>query len=289
LVPLPQPEELASFYPPVYTFATDLAETNSLQRFLRKFEYAAFYRLQYRGQVNTVLTHVAHQPPSGRRLLDIGCGRGLRLLEFQSRGWQVYGADFDDSCVRYLRDTLGIPAVCADVADVAEHYPSESFDLVTAFHLIEHIPNVSSALAACFNLLKPSGWLAIACPLADNPGLRLFGTHWSGISEAPRHLTIPSVRGLLEAVQENGFRNPTVLPDHFLNCAGLYALSLVPMANTTSATGRGFLGAVAARLLGGIGLVAGCLARVAEKTTGAAPACGILLAQKPTSEEMARL
>ncbi|MCS6864758.1 MAG: class I SAM-dependent methyltransferase [Gemmataceae bacterium] len=284
LHPIPRWEEVASFYPPVYTFTYDLAEANSLKRRLTRWEYRAFYRPQYHGQANIVLRHLAHQPPPGRKLLDIGCGRGLRLLEFRARGWDVHGADFDSACVHYLRHTLGIPAVCADAASVGQHYPHHSFDLVTAFHLLEHLPDVSSVLAVGFDLLKPGGWLAIACPLADNPGLRLFGTHWCAVSEAPRHMTIPSRRGLILAAMNHGFQNPTVLPDHFFQCAATYALSAVPMANTTSAMARGFVGALTARLLGGIGLIGGLLARAIEITSGAAPSCGILLARKPARE-----
>lgn len=285
LVPLPRPDELASFYPPVYTFGTDLGDTGRWRQLLTRLEYAIFYRPQYRGQVATVLAHVARTPPPGRKLLDLGCGRGLRLIEFRARGWEVHGADIDAAAVRYLRDALGVPAVQADAVAATQIFPPASFDLVTAFHLVEHLPDVAAALAGCFALLTPGGWLAVACPLADCLGLHWFGSQWVSLTEAPRHVAVPSVRGLVLAARRAGFVGATVVPDHWLNCAAVYALSAVPVTATTMTMARGFFGAVTARLLGGLGLLAGLAARVVEGTTGAAPACGILLARKPWSGE----
>lgn len=282
LVPLPRSQDLAAFYPPVYTFGTDLGGASRFKRLLTRLEYAAFFRPQYRGQAGAVLAGIAKAPPPRRRLLDLGCGRGMRLLEFRARGWDVHGTDFAPDAVRYLRECHGIPAVCTDVAGVADHFPPESFDLVTAFHLFEHLPDVAGAFAACFALLKPGGWLAVAAPLADTPGLRWFGRRWVSLAEAPRHVSIPSTRGLLRAGRASGFTDLAVVPDHLLNCAGVYALSALPNTNTTRTAGRGFFGALAARLLGCMGLIAGFLGRAVEATTGAVPPCGILLARKPT-------
>jgi len=282
LVPLPRSQDLAAFYPPVYTFGTDLGGASRFKRLLTWLEYAAFFRPQYRGQAGAVLAGIAKAPPPHRRLLDLGCGRGMRLLEFRARGWDVHGTDFAPDAVRYLRECHGIPAVCTDVAGVADHFPPESFDLVTAFHLFEHLPDVAGAFAACFALLKPGGWLAVAAPLADTPGLRWFGRRWVSLAEAPRHVSIPSTRGLLRAAGAAGFCDGRVVADQLLNCAAVYALSAVPAATTTATTGKGFLGALWGRLRGGVGLIAGFLGRAVEATTGAVPPCGILLARKPT-------
>src|SRR5437764_1184158 len=81
-------------------------------------------------------------------------------------GFEVHGLDVQPDVVRYLREELAIPAECADVSEMARSHPPGSFDLITTFFLIEHIPDVRGAIAAMYGLLKPGGWLAAAVPFA---------------------------------------------------------------------------------------------------------------------------
>lgn len=54
--------------------------------------------------------------------------------------------DFQPEAVDYLRQQLGIPAVCADAAQAAKHFPPASFDVITAFYVLEHVPDVQAVL-----------------------------------------------------------------------------------------------------------------------------------------------
>src|SRR3989442_1636035 len=159
LSPFPKANELASLYPPVYSFALDLGRENPFRRFLARLEYRFFFRPQYEAQARRVLRGIDWQGARGQRLLDVGCGPGLRLITFRRRGFDVRGMDFQPEVVEYLRKELGIPAVCTDVHGLAECFPPTSFDLITAFSVLEHVPSVEAALESCFRLLNPCRWL----------------------------------------------------------------------------------------------------------------------------------
>lgn len=248
LVPLPKAEDLAAFYPPVYSFTPELGKRSGLARVLAGLEYHLFFRPQYLAQVRQVVRAVG--PGSGKKLLDVGCGRGLRLLEFRRLGYDVHGLDLQPDVVRYLTDELRIPAVCAEVGAASEHYPAGSFDVVTAYYLMEHIPDVVGFLAACHRLLKPGGVLAVAIPFVDSWQAGLFGKRWINVTEAPRHLTLPTQKGTTAAFRRPGFDAVEFVPDSVLNCAGAFASSAVTGATLTHAYGKGGAVAMLKRFVG---------------------------------------
>jgi SAM-dependent methyltransferase len=281
LDPLPRTDELPGFYPPVYSFTLELGGQSGFKRLLGKAEYHLFFRPQYRNQVRRVMRACGWKRGDGKKLLDIGCGRGLRLLEFRRLGFDVHGLDVQDDVVRYLREELHIPAECADVSAMGRFHPPESFDLITTFFLIEHIPDVREALAAMFEILKPGGWMAAAVPFIDSVQAGLFGRRWINVTEAPRHLSLPTQMGMTAAGRAAGFDQVTIVPDSALNCAGQIASSLIPGATITHVYGQSKLKPLVARAVGAGAMFASvpwCLFE--NHVLGRAP-LGIVVARKP--------
>jgi len=73
----------------------------------------------------------------GRTVLDYGCGRGESLQIYSEAGFQVTGADLDPECVR-LASRFG-SSVLLDVEDPVGQFGEKSFDVVTCFHVLEHV------------------------------------------------------------------------------------------------------------------------------------------------------
>jgi hypothetical protein len=154
--------------------------------------------------------------------------------------------------------------------------------LVTAFYLLEHVPDVEQVLAGCLRVLKPGGWLAAVVPICDGLQARLFGPRWLHVTEAPRHLSLPSRRGLIFAAERVGFESAQLSSDSALNCAGIVAGSLLPGSDLTSAYGRRrWVVPMLRRLAGGVCAVAALPACLAENYLLGRTSHGILLARKP--------
>jgi SAM-dependent methyltransferase len=281
LRPTPCEADLLGYYPPAYSFATGLDAGSRLKRCLSALEYVLFYRPMYRADARKAVRNTHASATSRGRVLDVGCGRGMRLLAFRRLGYEVFGTDFQPEVVESLRTQWGIPALCADAGNLDQVFEKESFDIVTAYHVIEHLLDASGLLRRCHALLKPGGWLAVAAPLSDSLQAACFKSRWSGATEAPRHVSIPSQQGLREAFLAAGFSEISIVPDSLLNCAAVLALSLFPRSTTPVAYGKRRVGAIVTRLLAGLATLLAIPYCWLENHVCRRPACGIVFARKP--------
>jgi SAM-dependent methyltransferase len=96
------------------------------------------------------------------RLLDVGCGAGYFLDAARSAGWQVAGVELSDPAAAEARDSLGLDVWSGSLAQAA--FPSESFDLITMFEVLEHMRDPGAALKEANRVLQRGGLLAIEVP-----------------------------------------------------------------------------------------------------------------------------
>ncbi len=143
-------------------------------------------------------------PPwhGGGRYLDVGCGSGASLGMASSLGWQVAGIEIDapaaDKARRYtdeihVGDLLSAP------------FAPGRFDVVTAFHVLEHVTDPVRATRRMLAWLAPNGLLVIEVPNAGGLGAALFGRAWSAL-ELPRHLSHFTPSTLKATVERAGGR-----------------------------------------------------------------------------------
>jgi SAM-dependent methyltransferase len=96
---------------------------------------------------------------AGCRVLDIGCGNGLLLEACRMAGCECVGVEPSQQG-RRVAAARGFP-VYADLAALGEDRP---FDLVTLYHVLEHVADLDGLLAAVKTRLKPGGRLCIEVP-----------------------------------------------------------------------------------------------------------------------------
>lgn len=108
--------------------------------------------------------------------LDLGCGRGEWLELLKDEGFSVTGVDLDASMLAECTKR-GLSVVCRDALDFLENTASESVNIISAFHLVEHISfgQVDLLVYHALRVLKPGGLLILETP---NPENILVGSNW---------------------------------------------------------------------------------------------------------------
>jgi SAM-dependent methyltransferase len=144
-------------------------------------------------------------PPwrDGGRYLDVGCGSGGALGVAGALGWLVVaGIEVDrDAAAKARRFSEQLHA--GDV--LSAPFGASSFDVITAFHVLEHVPDPVAVVRRMLGWLAPGGLAIVEVPNAGGLGASLFGSAWSGL-ELPRHLCQFTPESLRRAVEEAGGR-----------------------------------------------------------------------------------
>ena len=124
-------------------------------------------------------------PWTGRgRLLDVGCANGRFLHRMQIVGWHVAGIELDAVAAAKAK-TVTPDIFVGDPVDAP--FRDGAFDVVTSFHVVEHLTRPVAALSRMIGWLAPEGMLIVEVPNAGGAGGRVFGRYWSGL-DFPRHL-----------------------------------------------------------------------------------------------------
>src|SRR5262249_35997034 len=171
------------------------------------FFYPADYGPHHRKQARRLTLPFLSRRESDRRtlpwhgegrLLDYGCGRGAFLDRMARRGWQVLGIDFSETAVASVRENYNLPPLLGTLPHPA--LGPSSLDVVTMWHVLEHLPDPLHTLRHAREVLAPAGKLCVEVPALDSWAYRVFGPDWFGL-ELPRHLThftSDTLRAMLE-------------------------------------------------------------------------------------------
>jgi SAM-dependent methyltransferase len=194
--PLPKPEEITAFYPPAYWWEpAGNAEQIHLQ-------WASAYR-QW-----VVRDHLRFlpKPPAHRgsptRLLDAGCGSGAFLCEARKQGYAVTGLDFSAQAVLMLK-SKGIEAALGTLSE--NNLGAQVFDVITLFHVLEHLADPQQEIGALLEHLVPGGDLIVQVPDRSSMQARIFADRWYGL-DPPRHLTQFTRAGVLRLLEAAGLK-----------------------------------------------------------------------------------
>ncbi|GGG36797.1 class I SAM-dependent methyltransferase [Bizionia arctica] len=119
-----------------------------------------------------------------KRLLDIGCGTGDFLQTAQKNQWEVSGIE-PNKQAREIANKKTNQAVF-DI-DQLEKFEENSFDVITLWHVLEHLPNLENQISVLKKLLKAEGTLIIAVPNYKSYDASYYKNYWAAF-DVPRHL-----------------------------------------------------------------------------------------------------
>jgi SAM-dependent methyltransferase len=136
------------------------------------------------------------------RVLDVGFGGGGFLLAMAQLGWSATGIEFT-SDVQLPFDPAGRFEVLLG-RDAATRLEDEAFDVITLWHVLEHLQDPVRELARLRRALRPEGRLVVAVPNAGGLTARLFKGSWFGATP-PWHLQQFAPRTLSRAINDAGY------------------------------------------------------------------------------------
>lgn len=132
-----------------------------------------------------------------QRVLDIGCGTGDFLKMAQEYKWNIAGVEPDQSARKIASEKTGMEI---QNNDWLNEIPDHSFDAVTMWHVLEHVPNLETQIATLKKIVKPNGTIFIAVPNFKSHDANHYKEKWAAF-DVPRHLwhfSQKSIKGLFE-------------------------------------------------------------------------------------------
>lgn len=170
--PQPTLDRLGSYY----EFEDYISHTDGKRTMFEKM-YHFIKRKAIRDKVKLINSY---QPIKGR-ILDIGAGTGDFLLECKNQNWDILGIEPNDKA-KGIAVGKGIK-----FGNTIEKLESNSFDVITMWHVLEHVPDVEHQVAELKRLLKPSGTIVIAVPNFKSYDAKYYKEFWAAY-DVPRHL-----------------------------------------------------------------------------------------------------
>lgn len=118
------------------------------------------------------------------RLLDVGTGTGFFLNEMDKHGWYVTGTEKNEEARAFAKKEFDLDIFpTEDLFD----FPHKSFDVITLWHVLEHIHRLEENMYTFERLLNETGKLIVAVPNHDSYDARHYKEHWAAY-DVPRHI-----------------------------------------------------------------------------------------------------
>jgi 2-polyprenyl-3-methyl-5-hydroxy-6-metoxy-1,4-benzoquinol methylase len=121
----------------------------------------------------------------GKKLLDIGTGTGYFPGYMKKKGFQVTGVEIDPKAREFAKEEFGVQVYAPK--DFIDHKIKGNFDVITLWHVLEHLDNFDLYLERMLEQLEPGGSLVIALPNCSALDARYYKEFWAGY-DVPRHL-----------------------------------------------------------------------------------------------------
>lgn len=174
-IPQPLPEAL----PDYYKSEDYISHTDSKRNLFEKV-----YHLVRTISLKQKLKLIDSRKTTEKNLLDVGCGTGDFLQIAKQNNWTVTGIEPNEQA-RILANRKTGNAVF-DIEQLLK-LNSESFDVITLWHVLEHLPNLEEHIYIFKKLLKPNGSLIIAVPNYNSYDAQYYKEFWAAY-DVPRHM-----------------------------------------------------------------------------------------------------
>lgn len=125
--------------------------------------YSAGYTRKAQSKVIRARKRVARVGRAGGRWLDVGCSAGFVVKAATEAGFEAWGVDIEAGGIAYGENELGLSRLACGTLE-EQHYPDGHFDVISAYDVIEHVPDLNRFVAELERLLAPGGVIDIGTP-----------------------------------------------------------------------------------------------------------------------------
>lgn len=147
---------------------------------------------------------VADLAENNGRVLDIGCGNGQFLEQVREFGKiEIFGTEMEGGSAKRASKIEGLNLKIGELTK--ETYSKEYFDVVTMFHVFEHLNNSEEYLNIIDDILKPNRHLVLSFPNIDSWQSKFFKGKWLHL-DPPRHLFFFSPKDFKLLMQKRGYK-----------------------------------------------------------------------------------
>lgn len=145
------------------------------------------------------------------RLLDIGTGTGYFPHFMQEQGWTVTAVEKSEQARAFAGTHFGLKA---DSPEALAQYADASFDVITLWHVLEHLEHLNDTWDTLRRLLTEEGTLVIAVPNHCSYDAVRYGSFWAAY-DVPRHLWHFDAGTMRAFAHKHGFRVKEIHPMPF--------------------------------------------------------------------------
>lgn len=191
--PQPEPGALGKYY-----------ESSSYMPHQASGFLGRIYSMARNRAIKWKLNLIEQYQPTGH-LLDYGCGTGEFLAYAKRNNWQTSGVEPNPDAQHRANELAG------PVALTLEKLQSPPFDIITLWHVLEHIPDISALLKKLQRVLKKTGTIFIAVPNHKSWDAEKYRRDWAGY-DVPRHLWHFNKNSMEQLLSNNGFNLTRVVP-----------------------------------------------------------------------------
>jgi len=210
--PKPNKDDLANYY----ESEDYISHTDSKKSIMDKM-----YQIVKNYSIHQKIKLINSFDSGARKILDIGCGTGDFLVACKTDGWSIFGVEpsakaRDLTFQKLIKKNSSVEnTIEKDIEDILEYQDkTKQYDVITMWHVLEHVPNLSEYIKILKNLLKPNGVLIIAVPNFKSYDADYYKEYWAAY-DVPRHLSHFSPKSIKILFEEIQMEVLNILPMKF--------------------------------------------------------------------------
>ncbi|MFC3973130.1 class I SAM-dependent methyltransferase [Maribacter confluentis] len=199
LITTPQPKDISKYYKE----ESYISHKDESKQFLDKI-----YFIVKKYTLNKKIKFISQYQNESKTLLDIGTGTGDFLNEAKRKNWTTTGIEINP-IARQKAQSKDL-----EIFKSIEHLGDKKYNLITLWHVLEHLPNLEEQIEKLDNLLEVGGTLIIAVPNYKSYDAKYYKHHWAAF-DVPRHLWHFSKNSIKILFKKKGLNIKKITPMYF--------------------------------------------------------------------------